>query len=179
MVKGAVARRYARAIFDIAAERGDLDGWLEDLRLVRDVLGEPQMALFMENPKISFETKRGLIDRSMPKLEQLRRNFLYLLISKRRTEIIGDVCAELEELVNEHRGIAYADVTTAVALNEGEAGLVADRLSRITGKTIRLRQSVDPSIIGGVVARIGDQLIDGSVKGRLLALRQRLVEAAV
>ncbi len=179
MLKGAVARRYARAIFDIALEKGDLDKWLEDLRLMRDVLADPRMALFMENPKIPFETKKGVIDRSMPGLDVLRRNLLYLLISKRRTEIMGKVCAEFEDLLNQYRGIAFADVTTAVPLAPAEAEAVAKELSRVTGKQVQLRTSVDPSIIGGLVARIGDQLLDGSVKGRLIALRQRLVESAV
>lgn len=179
MLKGAVARRYARAIFDIAVERGDLDPWREDLRLMRDVLTQPRMTLFLQHPKITFETKKGIVDRSVPDLEPLRRNLLYLLISKRRTEIVGHICAVFEELLDEYRGIAHAAVTTAVPLNEAEAAAVAEKLSRLTGKQVLLHLSVDPSIIGGVIARIGDRLLDGSVKGRLVALRQRLVGAAV
>lgn len=179
MLTGAVARRYARAIFDIAVDQGDFDRWLDDLRTMRDVLNQPQVALFMVNPKIVDDTKKEVVDRLIPDLASLQRNLLYLLISKRRTEIIGSVCTDFEELVNDYRGIAYADVTTAVALGDAEARVVADKLSGLTGKTVRLRLTVDPSIIGGLVARIGDRLLDGSVKGRLVALKQRLAESAV
>jgi F-type H+-transporting ATPase subunit delta len=179
MLKGAVARRYASAIFEIAKERGDLDQWREALGAMRDVLTTPQVALFLENPKVSFDKKKEVVDSVMPDLAPLQRNLLYLLIDKRRTEIVDSVSTEYEALLNDYRGIAYADVTTAVPLSAPEEVALADKLSRLSGKEIRLRSSVDPAIIGGVVARIGDRLIDGSVKGRLTALRQRMVGAAL
>jgi F-type H+-transporting ATPase subunit delta len=179
MLKGAVGRRYAQAILELATEHGDIDRWLDDLRVMRTVLAEPKMAGFLENPKISLESKRQVIERGFAQFDVLRRNLIYLLISKHRTEIIDKVCSEFERLYNDMRGIADADVSTAVAVSDGETSAIAQRLSQVTGKQVNLRLTVDPSLIGGFVARIGDQLIDGSVKGRLTALRERLVGVSV
>lgn len=176
MIKGAVGRRYARAIFDLASEAGALDQWMSDLNDMRGFLAEPTVAQVLQNPEISFEQKQKVISAGLLGMDSLRVNFLSLLVRKRRTDLIENIIAEFERLVNDQQGIAIADVTTAVPMDDTMTDLIAQKLSGLVGKKVMVRAAVDPEIIGGVVARIGDKLIDGSVVGRLAALRERLVQ---
>ncbi len=176
MIKGAAGRRYARAIFDFASEAGNLDQWMSDLRDIRDFLAEPAVAQVLDNPEIPFENKQKIIMAGLKGMDPLRVNFVKLLVRKGRTDIIDDIIAQYERLVNEHLGIAVADVTTAIPLDSKTTDLVAKRLSALIGKKVTVRTSVDPEIIGGLVAKVGDRLIDGSLVGQLAALRTRLVQ---
>lgn len=175
MAKGAVARRYARAVFGIAREKGELDAWLADLATIRDVLERPELAPLLRDPSVSPAEKRQTVRNSLPPLEQQRLNLVYLLIDRGRTDLIGDILEELGRMVNQVRGIEVAEVTTAVPLTKEQAEAVARRLGELTGKEVTLHRAVDPAIVGGIVARVGDKLIDGSVKSRLSLLRERLV----
>lgn len=174
MADGVAARRYAQAIFDIAQERGDIDRWLDDLRLASEVLGEPSVLGFMSNPDVAFGQKQRILMKSLGSLNPLALNVVYLLIQRSRLQTLSDILSEFETLVNELRGIEIAEITTAVPLSDQEAVAVARRLEALTGKRIVLQQSVDEAIIGGMIARVGDKLIDGSVRGKLTALRERL-----
>jgi F-type H+-transporting ATPase subunit delta len=101
-----------------------------------------------------------------------------LLGSKGRLELLPQIAEAFQEFVDERRGIAHARVVTAVPLNDDEQRALAERLSQLTGKTVDLRLYHDESILGGLVARIGDRLIDGSTKSKLIALKRRLAGAA-
>lgn len=175
MAEGVAARRYAQAVFDIARERGEIDRWLNDLRLAAEVLSEPRVARFLANPDVRFELKQKVLAASLGEFSPLALNLIFLLIRRGRIQSLGTVVQEFENLVNEWRGIEIAEVITAVPLGDEQAGAVVRRLETLTGKKILLRQAVDPSIIGGLIARVGDRLIDGSVRGRLTVLREQLV----
>lgn len=175
MAEGVAARRYAQAVFDIAKERGEIDRWLDDLRLAAEVLREPRAARFMANPDVPFDQKQKVLTASFGDFSPLALNLIFLLIRRGRIQSLGNVVQEFESLVNEWRGIEIAEVITAVPLGDEQAGAVVRRLEALTGKKILLRQAVDPSIIGGLIARVGDRLVDGSVKGRLAVLREQLV----
>ncbi len=177
MVKGSAGRRYARAIFDLASQGDSYDQWLRDLKDIRDFLSDQTVALVIQNPEVPFEQKKKLIDAGLPDLDQIGRNFVYVLVEKRRSESMENIVADFESLVNERRGVAVAEVTTAVPLDDKSAEFVAERLSALTGKQITLQQSVDPSIVGGIVAKIGDKLINGSVANRLARMREKLAQA--
>jgi F-type H+-transporting ATPase subunit delta len=99
---------------------------------------------------------------------------LRILFERKRVDLIPGVADAFAQRVRAHRGIELADVTTAVEIGEPEKALIAERLARRTGRTVELETHVDPAILGGVVARVGDQLFDGSVRGKLEALRKRL-----
>ena len=169
-----MARRYARAVFDLAIARNDLDGWLGDLHLIRSFLEEADVGLLLENPSIPFARKQEIVEHRLLGLDPLRRNFVHVLVERGRTRSIGDIVAEYRRLVDDYRGVAVAEVVTAVPLDDDESQTVARRLEGLVGKRIVLDKRVDPSILGGIVARIGDRLIDGSVAGQLGALRDQL-----
>jgi F-type H+-transporting ATPase subunit delta len=176
MAMESIGRRYARAVFELALERGEsLDTWLSDLRAIETALSDPAIMAVLAGPQLPFEQKRALVERALAGVDELRRNLVYMLIEAGRIEAFGAIVRELQRLVNEHNGIAEATVTTAVPLSDGEAARIAERVGRLLGKQVILERRVDPAIIGGIVVRVGDTLINGSVAGRLAALREQLV----
>ena len=171
----ASARRHAQAIFEIALEQNQLDLWRGDLRVVAEALMDPDIHAFLESPKIRFDDKKKILEERLKSLSPLALNAAYLLVAKRRLGIVAELVSEYERLVDEHRGVAHARVTTAIPLDEGDTADVTRRLADTVSKEIVLATQTDPSIIGGLKVRIGDKLIDGSTKSRLEALRKSLV----
>ena len=107
-------------------------------------------------------------------MDDLAMNLLLLLLKRHRLALLPRILETYQELYNKEKGIVVADVTAAVPLDEAHRQQVADQLSRITGKTIELRMHTDPRILGGLITRIGDELIDASVATRLAELGERL-----
>ena len=176
MAETTAARRYAQAVFAIAKDQNRLDGWDADLATIAEALQQPELRAALESVKAPFAAKQELVRTVFGEtIDPLAQNFLLLLVQRGRLHLLDDIIALYRELVDEERGIARARVTTAVPLDDEERDRVAERLAALTGKEIRLETAVDPSILGGLIARIGDKLIDGSARTRLIALRQRLV----
>lgn len=175
MAKATSAKRHAQALFKLALERNEIDKWREELRTIADILSDPQLMAILENPKIHLNEKEQLIEKCLPKLSKLTKNFVYFLIAKQRLGILSQTVAEYEHLADAHQGLAHAKVITAIPLDEEEKKKLSERLAAITGKRIVLTTEVDNSIIGGFVARIGDILIDGSTRAKLEALKRRLL----
>ncbi len=173
------ARRYAQAVFDLADEEETFDRWAADLGVIAAFAQEPDVAEILASPRVPREEKLRLLAAGLQsQVSAGALNLVRLLNDRDKLALVPDVMAIFGEQVDERRGIAHALVTTAVPLSDDERGAVAARLSAITGKTVDVVPVVDPAIIGGVVARIGDQLIDGSTRTRLKALRRSLEGAA-
>lgn len=178
MPSGVAARRYAQAVFEMADQAGTLDRWERDLRRLADAFGDPAVAAFFASPKAPSEQKHTLARNLLgPEAEPLVLNLAGLLIERGRVALLPQLYAAFEELLLARRGIALGDVTTAIPLNDEERAAVRQRLKALLGKEVQVRAHVDPEIIGGIIVRVGDQLIDGSVISRLRALRERLVTA--
>lgn len=178
MLKGAVAKRYAQALFEVGKEKELLDQFQTDLDDVSKVLTHAALAKAMDNPKISFSAKRDLVRRFLGDRNPYFASFVDLLISKERAPFIEQIRDSYQRLLNAERGVEIAEVTTAVPLAENDQERMAQRLSEITGKRVILKMKVDPAILGGLVARIGDRVLDGSVISKLKALRAELSGAA-
>lgn len=174
MIQDPAARRYAQAVFELAEERGAFDEWLEDLDALAAAFSEPVVARALASQRIPPDRKEALIRQAAPDLRPLSWNLVRLLIRKNRLHLLPQIAEALRELIDERRGVAKAIVTTAVPLDEADRQRVAERLSQITGKQVVVETRVDESIMGGLVARIGDRLIDGSTRTKLLALRAAL-----
>jgi len=175
MARAASARRHAQAVFQIALEREELDLWRGDLERISEAMKDPLFYAFLESPKIHFDEKARILSQRLEGINPLAMNLVYLLVARRRLGIARDIAAEYQRLVDEHRGIAHAEVATAVPVDEEVKDKLVDKLGALVGKEIVLNTKVDPALIGGLVARVGDKLIDGSIKSRLLHLRQSMI----
>ncbi len=176
MPSGTAARRYAQAVFEMADQGGTLDAWERDLGRLTEGLNDPGGAGFFENPQVPAAQKRAAVESILgAEGQQLTRNLAGLLIERGRFGLIPQIYASFHERLLERRGIAVGEVTTAVPLDEEELAAVHRQLRVITGKDVEIRQRVDPEIIGGIIVRVGDQLLDGSVINRLRRLREQLV----
>ncbi len=174
MIQDPAARRYAQAVFALAEEKGTFDEWLEDLEALAAAFSEPLVARTLSSQRIPADRKEALIRQAAPDLRPLSWNLVRLLIRKNRLRLLPQIAEALRELVDERRGVAKAIVTTAVPLDDSDRQRIAERLSAITGKQVVVEPRVDESIMGGLIARIGDRLIDGSTRTKLLALRAAL-----
>lgn len=168
------AKRYAEAVFDIASGRESFDRWTSDLAAISAVAEDPELSKLLSSPALELKVKDGILARALPELSAEATNLAKLLLRKGRFMLAADIARYYRRMLNDHRGIATASVVSAVPLGSAELEAVARRLSAATGRKVIVELTVDPSIVGGIVARIGDQLIDGSVRGRLEALKKRL-----
>jgi F-type H+-transporting ATPase subunit delta len=173
----ASAKRYASAAFTVASESGDFDGWLKTLNEFARMLQMPSARTIFISPVVPTVQKHAALDHLLPSASPLVRNFLHILADRARLDEVPGIAEALQALVNQQRGIITAEVTTAIPLDAEMERLVAQRLAahlQRDPKLMSIRSRVDPAIIGGVVARVGDQVIDDSVRGRLERLRQTL-----
>jgi F-type H+-transporting ATPase subunit delta len=173
MASGA-AKRYAQAVFSLAREKGNFDQWQADLARLDALVSDERAAHYLASPNVSEADKQKLLDASLVDNSVEVRNLARLLLQRHRLEIVPDMVEIFQASVLEERGIAIAEVTTAEPLDAEGQRIVRERLSGMVGRTVELRLKTDPAVIGGIVARIGDQLIDGSVINQLRRLRARL-----
>lgn len=178
MARVASPKRHAQAVFQLALERNEVDRWKSDLDTIASILSDPRIMPVLEDPKIHFSEKQQLINNLLPEFDRLALNFAYFMVDKQRLAILKQVVAEYEKMANAYQGLEYARVTTAVPLDKEEQEKLSQQLAAVTGKRILLTTEVDPSIIGGFIARVGDKLIDGSIRAKLQALKQKLAGAA-
>lgn len=176
-VRSGIARRYAEAVFEIAKEHNSFDRWTADLDSIARAAEEPDIARLLAAPAVGMSVKESIVNRYLADLSPLASNLVRVLLHKGRFPLAPQIAAHYRALLNEYRGIATAEVVSAVPLTDEELKAVALRLTAMTGKRVIAEPQVDPSLIGGITARVGDQLIDASVRGRLEALRKRLVSA--
>ncbi len=176
MPQGAVPRRYAEAAFTLARESNKLDRWRTDLRMVSGITSDPTLRTRLEDPNVSSAEKHAMLDRTLTvQVDPGVLHLLYLLSDRGRFGSLPRIVEEFIEMANKEQGIVVADVTTAVPLDEKRQQEVVASLKRLAGaKQIELRNHVDPAILGGLVARIGDELYDGSVRTRLAQLAERI-----
>lgn len=175
MARRASPRRHAQAILQIALENNQLPEWLADLERLAQLGSDATYRFVLESPKLSLSDKLSLLQDRIKGLNPLAVNMLALLISRGRLKLLPEIFAEYQRLVDIQQGIELVEVVTAVPLEDKEGEVVAQRLARLVGKQVRVNARVDPAIIGGLVVRIGDRLIEGSVSSRLRALKQTLV----
>jgi F-type H+-transporting ATPase subunit delta len=176
----AVATRYANALADVVtAERTELapESALSELRVFETTLKEsPELENALTTPAVAVSRKRAVVQRVTDALELSRvtRNLLFVLVDHRRISSLSDIIQSFEVVVDERLGFARAEITSASELTESQRTQLSGRLETLSGKRIRARYSVDRELIGGLVARIGSTVYDGSVRGQLENLERRL-----
>lgn len=172
-----LARRYAAALFEAAKGPNAVDSVESDLGLITYSLDEvPRLREMLVHPLIPVARKKELVAEIFKgKIQDITLDFLFLLVDKQREEIVTDVETEYVNLANEYRNIATVQVTSAVPLTADEQAQLREKLAKFTGKTVELELSENPELIGGLIVQIGDTVIDGSVKGYLASLREKLL----
>ena len=177
MARKAYAKRYSQAVFEIALETKELDRWQSDLRKIVGIVGDAAFLALLESPKFHFADKARLLSERLEGINPLALNLVLLLVTRGRLDIIGDIADEYQRLLDSYRGIEQAEVMTAIPLSDEDELKLAEHLGAIVGKKVVLKSEVDSRLIGGIVARIGDKLLDGSTRSKLVALRRELAGA--
>jgi len=175
-VATAAAKRYARAVFELAGDESEIEDWMRRLAELRDLLSDEKVAAVLTNPTIPAEQRMELV--ASASLDPEALNLAKLLIESDRVREIGGIADQFENLADEAAGRVRATVTTAVELDARDRDRVEVELSQRLGKTVTMRVEVDPRILGGLKVQYGDRLIDASVATRLQQLRRRLTEAS-
>ena len=180
MLKGATARRYAQAVFEIGVEQGTVDRWRDDLRTLAEYFGNKRLLFVLREPKIPFQRKEQIVrDLLGTRVQPQALSLALLLVERGLADLAPAISTHFENLYNDYRGQAVAQVTTAIPLDDTLRSQIAGDLQRIMGKRIILQERVDPSILGGAIARVGDTLIDGSLRRRFALLREQIVQGGL
>jgi F-type H+-transporting ATPase subunit delta len=173
-VATAAARRYAKAVFDLAQEEGKVAEWSDRLEKVREVLSDTEVAAVLTNPTIAAERRMALVAGTPHVFDPETTNLAMLLIESDRVRDVVGIEEEFQRLADEAAGRVRATITTAIELSATDRDRVVEGLSKRLGKDVRLDVVVDPSILGGLKIQYGDRLVDASVATRLQQLRRRL-----
>jgi len=177
MARRVYAKRYSQAVFNIALETKELDRWQSDLRKIASLAQDATLIAWLESPKFHFDDKARLLSERLGDINPLALNLVYLLVTRGRLSMVGDIADEYRRLLDSYHGIERAEVITAILLDDEDKQRLEERLGAVVGKKVVLKPEVDSSLIGGIIARIGDKLLDGSTRSKLAALKKELVGA--
>jgi len=170
-------RRYAEAAFELAVRGDKVDAWQRDLALAAALAGDEGVVRIVDNPAVPFGERRKVVEQLLGKHVSPQALNLALLLAKRgRFGVLPSVSSEYDAKVRQTRGIVAATVTTPEPLSARELAAVQVRVEQLAGAKVELATGVDPGLIGGLTIKIGDRLIDASVRGRLERLRGRLIQ---
>lgn len=173
-----IARNYAEALLELAKRAKDLQGWGSILQGLADaVRGDPTIRAFLETPRVDSGAKVELLRKALAdRAPSAFVRFIETVVRNRRQMLIPDIAVEYADLVDQVENRLHAEVTVARELDEKTRKMIADRLSKTFDKTVVPHVSVDPRIIGGMVVRVGDTVMDGSVRRKLRELRGDLLK---
>jgi len=161
----------------MALEKKDINKWQSDLRKASSLMKDSALFSLIANPKIEVDQKTKTLEQRLGDVNPMVIKLLLMLASKSRLALIDDIAEEYQASVDNYRGIEgteVAEITTAIPLDDEYQLMVAERITEIIGKPVLLKPKVDPGIIGGIIIRVGDKLIDGSIRSKLAALRKDL-----
>lgn len=170
--------QYANALADIVLPQGAAEPTRKQLADFEAAYEESaELRNFMASPAISREAKHGVIEKLVARIGASRvlRNFLFVVVDNQRTHLLPEIAASFEDVLRQRQGVAEAQISSAVALNDKQKAALLQNLESVTGKKIQASYSIDPALLGGAVVRVGDTVYDGSVRNQLDRLRHRLV----
>ena len=169
------ARNYAEALFSLSEELSVSEAVLRDVALTAEILKEnPDYLKLADTPAISVTEKLSLLDGAFSSLEESVLNLLKILAEKHSVYLFSEIAKEYASLYNESRGIFEAEVVTATALTSENSGKLKEKLEKLTGKTIIIKNTVDKSVLGGIKLRYMGRELDGTLKGRLSLIEKSL-----
>jgi F-type H+-transporting ATPase subunit delta len=173
-----IARVYARSLFEVAQERDLLDVIREQLGQFADALNENRnLASFFFSPYFSSKEKKDALERAIEGAEPVLLSFLSVLIEEHRMPVIFRIRARYEVLWDEANKLLPVEVTSAVELDERTVAAIGERIREQTGRNVELSSRVDSAILGGIVLRVGNSILDASIRNRLNQLRNQVAQA--
>jgi F-type H+-transporting ATPase subunit delta len=173
-----IAQVYSRSLFEVAKEQGKLDEVKEQLGQFADALQEDRdLAVFFFSPYFSTAEKQDGLKKLVDGMEPLLENFLGVLIENHRLPAIHRIRRQYDALWDEENQVLPVEVTSAVELDEGTVQHLGDRIGEQTGRKVQLTSTVNPDILGGIVLRVGNSVLDASILSRLNQLRREVAKA--
>ena len=173
-----IARVYARSLFAVAKEQDKLDLVREQLGQFADALdGSRELSIFFFSPYFSTEEKKEGLGRLLEGVDPTVENFLALLVENHRMPVIFRVRRDFEHLWEQENKLLPVTITSAVALDEATVKSIGDAIGRQTGQRVELTTNVDPDVLGGLVVRVGNSILDASIRNRLENLRRSVARA--
>ena len=174
MVSSSSARRYARALFESTADDKQREQLVYDMNRVVELNSDATISYYLSNPRISFNQKSQRLTDMLGTTNPLLPKLVGVLIAKHKMNILAGIADEFQRLLDNQRGIERARVISAVPLSDDIQAALNRRLARLFGKDIVIDLTINPSLIGGLVVRVGDKLLDGSTKTTLDSLRKTI-----
>ncbi len=173
-----IAQVYARALFEVASERDLLDDIREQLDQFAEALGENHdLQVFFFSPYFSSEEKKDALGRVLEGADETFMSFLEMLVERHRMPVLFRIRTNYERLWDEEHKVLPVSVTSAVELDESTLDEIGQRIGEQTGQRVELTAAADPEILGGIVVRVGNSILDASLRGRLEQLRKQLARA--
>ena len=171
-----IARNYAETLIALADKAGDREGWG---KLIQDIANaiesDIKLRRFLESPRISGQEKTAVLEKAFgDSVPALFLRFLQILVTKRRQMLVPAIAIEYHDILDAAQDRVHANVTVAQQPGDGEEAKIAEQLGRVLGKRVVTHLSVNPAILGGVIVKIGDTVMDGSVRRRLHRLRWQI-----
>lgn len=180
VVMGEIVEPYAQALFSVAQSNNLIDRFSEDINgLLSGLDSAPELREFLANPIIKADAKKSVLGQVLgDQVHPLMRNFLMLLIDRRRSLFTEGILKQFQELVRKLNQTVLAEVTSATELNDDQKQSIRNKVISITGaREVELATRIDPDLIGGVIIRVGSQVIDASLRGQLRRISLRLTSA--
>jgi F-type H+-transporting ATPase subunit delta len=173
-----IAAVYARSLFEVASEQDKLDDVRDQLGAFADALNETrELQVFFFSPYFSTQEKEDGLERAVSDVDPVVMNFLNLLIEKHRMPVIFRIRGAYDALWEEENKLLPVEITSAVELDERTVKQLGDRISEQTGRKVDLSSHVEPDILGGIVVRVGNSVLDASIRNRLEQLRKQVAKA--
>lgn len=177
MKNAILANRYAKALFAVAQEENAFDEYSKALNEVAAAFAQfPEVKDGLSNPIYPLDVRAKVMDYIVGQLgvEGVIKNFLNLIVQKKRAEFLPEIAEAFQALVDQHNNVCQGTVVSAAELSDELKEKVRQTLEKLTGKKVQLSAEVDPSIIGGIIARVGDLVLDGSIKSQLTGLKESI-----
>jgi F-type H+-transporting ATPase subunit delta len=173
-----IAQVYSRSLFEVAKEQGKLDDIREQLGEFADALdASRELQVFFFSPYFSTEEKKDGLARAVTQADEILINFLGLLLDKHRMPVVFRIRRQLDERWEEENAMLRVEVTSAVELDDSVVRQIGNRVGEQTDRKVELASRVDPDILGGIVLRVGNSILDASIRNRLDQLRREVAKA--
>jgi F-type H+-transporting ATPase subunit delta len=169
-------KRYAQAAFELALEKNELESWQAGLKKMAELSGNEELMALLQSPRFPFDAKEDLLRKQLGGIHPLASNLALLLVGKDNFRLCGDIFQQYNDLLDAHRGVERANVIAAIPLSDEDKETLSSRLGKVVDRKVAIDARVDASLIGGFIARMGDMLIDGSIRQRLENLKRSLIE---